>query len=670
MSVLILFLILFLLYCIWRLCSDSVRVAVLLSFITLNVILLTITEVLSLLRAVTFPYILISWLLVFAICIIVVIRNRRILEPLLATDIQILRAFMSLRVQKQYRYLVYITVAVSLFIGLSGALYEPNSSDSLQYHLPRISHWIQNRNVDFFPTTTIRELVMPPGSEFAMLHLILLSGSDRLGFLAQWGGMLGALVAVSLLAKQLGAKFDEQVFAVVIAITIPVGILEASGTLNDYLVSFWILCFAFFALEIISGSVRFFNQFGLGASLGLAILTKSTAYIYALPVLIWIVLWFFRHRRKEIFTKLVLAGFIAIVINLGPLWRNYALFGNFLGPQEETKLYTNGIHTPIALLSNIIRNVSLHLNTPVAEFNSAIERKVVELHKFMRIDVNDPRTTFISNNYDYQYRLSTATRQEIYAGNMMHFIFIGLSVSLYLSRRRFFQNGRARLLCLYMWIGFGMFVLFCFILKWQPFHSRQHLAFFLYFSPFIAIVIAKTVKPFIVYAIAYAFLILALPWALLNSSRPLVPVYLIKQLLVASQAEPYSVFSDPNIQLFREMESLRDPLVQAMDHLASSSCRDFGMIEGTNTYQVEYPLWKLLARNFGSHFRLKHLMVTNDSRIAQFNRPDFEPCVIISFSTQPHSRLDIHNVVYEKEFVVSNSSDGSCCTVSLYRALK
>jgi len=381
-----------------------------------------------------------------------------------------------------------------------------------------------------------------------------------------------------------------------------------------------------------------------------------------------------------VLSGVVVAGLIALLTNVGPYRRNYVLFGSLLGPPEETGLYTNGIYSPTAVLSNVIRNVSLHLNTPVAEFNGSIEQIVIDLHSLMQINVNDPRTTYLANNYDFQYRLSTATRQEIYAGNSIHLIFIGLSSLIYVSGSRLFSGGRTYLLNLYMLAGLSMFALSCLVLKWQPFHSRQHLAFFLYFSPFIAVVVANTVKPSIMYGLAYGFLVLALPWVLLNSSRPLIPTYYVKQLIysaddrapqmIANQTRLYGVFSDKDTQLFREMEPLREPLVRVMDHLASATCRDFGLIEGTNTYQVEYPVWKLLERNFGNRFRLKHMLVANSSELARSNHPDFEPCIIISFSTSNSDQLNIDGNLYQRDFVASNAADGSCCTVSLYSEVR
>ena len=121
----------------------------------------------------------------------------------------------------------------------------------------------------------------------------VLSGGDQWANLVQWFSMFGSVVGVSLIAKQLGADIRGQVLAAVIAVTIPMGILQASSTQNDYVTAFWLVCLVYYILRF-KEQPRCANAVGVGASLGLALLTKGTAYLYAFPLLVWFAFSAFR----------------------------------------------------------------------------------------------------------------------------------------------------------------------------------------------------------------------------------------------------------------------------------------------------------------------------------------------------------------------------------------
>ena len=131
--------------------------------------------------------------------------------------------------------------AIVVIAGLTAIVAPPNTYDSMTYHLPRVMHWIQNQSVAHYPTHIPRQLHFPPGAEFILTHLHILAGNDRLLNLVQWIGMVGSIIGVSLLAQRLGAAGAGQVLASVVAATLPMGMLQASSTQNDYVVTFWLV---------------------------------------------------------------------------------------------------------------------------------------------------------------------------------------------------------------------------------------------------------------------------------------------------------------------------------------------------------------------------------------------------------------------------------------------
>ena len=97
--------------------------------------------------------------------------------------------------------------------------------------------------------------------------------------------MVGSILGVSLIAKELGARRSGQLLAAIFVATLPMAILQGSSTNNDHVVSLWIVCFVYFSLKIMRQGIKPLLLVCLGASLGLAILTKGTAYIYAFSLL-------------------------------------------------------------------------------------------------------------------------------------------------------------------------------------------------------------------------------------------------------------------------------------------------------------------------------------------------------------------------------------------------
>src|SRR3989339_921693 len=100
------------------------------------------------------------------------------------------------------RWIVFFVILLPILA--SALLYPPNNGDSLTYHLTRIEQWIQNKNVEYFPTYNTRQLFGQPLDEYLLLQLRLLSGHDRFLGLVQYAAMLGVTAATVLLAGLFG----------------------------------------------------------------------------------------------------------------------------------------------------------------------------------------------------------------------------------------------------------------------------------------------------------------------------------------------------------------------------------------------------------------------------------------------------------------------------------
>ncbi len=142
---------------------------------------------------------------------------------------------------------IVVLLILSLILAL---IYPTNNYDALTYHMARVGHWLQNENISHYKTHNLRQIIFPPFAEWVILHLQILTGGDRFANSVQLFFFAGCIVAVSLIAKSLGANRTQQILTAVIACFIPMAILQSNTTQNDIVASFFVLAFVYYSLKI------------------------------------------------------------------------------------------------------------------------------------------------------------------------------------------------------------------------------------------------------------------------------------------------------------------------------------------------------------------------------------------------------------------------------------
>lgn len=370
--------------------------------------------------------------------------------------------------------LLWVIGVIFFFTFLSGVLYAPNTIDSTVYHLTRIEFWIQHKNINYFATQTDRMLYQPPLAEYMILQFRVLQDSDIFSFIIQWLFALGACVGVSLLAELSGANKKVQYLSFFVAATIPMVILQSSSTQNDVTVSFFIVMTAYFLLKNLNENKSSTAIFS-GVSIGEAILTKGTAYVFLFPIcMYWGIMKLIKVYKKETeFLKQL--GFLAFLIVPFLLicgtfyFRNFVLIGSPLGVSKELfYVYNNQSHSIPSFLSVVFRNISLHFSVPGLHLMA--EKFIYFLHNsIFHLDVNDPATSFTP------FDLPMLGMTEDNAGNFLHFVlFLPALIFVFKSK-----NPTLKAISIF---GLVSFFLFCFQIKWQIWHSRLHIPVFLLMS--------------------------------------------------------------------------------------------------------------------------------------------------------------------------------------------
>ncbi len=122
----------------------------------------------------------------------------------------------------------------------------PNNFDSMTYHMARISHWIQNQNIQYYPTAIPRQNYSMPLAEYGILHLQILSQGDHYANLVQWVSFIISIITSTLIAKELKVSPRGQWITGVLTAALPMAILQSSSTQNDLVVSAFCLSFIYF----------------------------------------------------------------------------------------------------------------------------------------------------------------------------------------------------------------------------------------------------------------------------------------------------------------------------------------------------------------------------------------------------------------------------------------
>lgn len=521
---------------------------------------------------------------------------------------------------------ILVTIILLLILGIfiQGLIYPPNNYDSMTYHMARIVHWVQNGNVDYYPTSILRQLYQPPFAEYCIAQLCILSKSDLWGNNVQLFFLVSTLAVMVAIARELGLTPIQQLLTMFLVVTVPEVILQSSNTQNDVVVSFFIATTIYYCLVCYKeGTIP--QYLFLALSISLAILTKATAYIYLTPVLLVfglaVIIQSFQKRQWSFIYKFLLIFMGVLLINGTFFYRNYAFSGSILGASKaEYQMYANETHSPGSIASNITRNVALHYGMPVL---AGITENTVKLfHIWLRQSPDDPNTTF-GNVKDF--RINPYGTHEDYGANIIQ---VTLILIMFFSFFLFPHKAQKAILFYFLLIV-SMFLLFCLHLKWQPWHSRLHTPLFILITPVMAWCLSSWIpqKPGSIILCVIAFY--AVSVLTFNYLRPLCPLppYTANVKIMDDRFKKYFINRNSALHDYDEISG----------YLKAAGYKNIGLKLGQD--DCEYPLF---CDVFSSPVKAIHVDVGNISKTIPQPRPDID-CIV---STDNREELVHRNIKY------------------------
>jgi 4-amino-4-deoxy-L-arabinose transferase-like glycosyltransferase len=602
--------------------SSSWREAILQSSIIWGITTVLISEGLSVFKQLTFINLIFIWFL--GDILIGLILYTRVKKDGFKS---INKPFFNL---KNIYFFVFAGILIYILItGMIAFMAPPNTTDSLTYHMSRVMHWIENQSVAAYPTTISRQIYIPPWTEYGILQFQLLTGSDRFANSIQWFSFIGCIVGVSLIARELGADTIGQFFSSVFCVTIPIAILEASSAQTDLTTAFWLVCFVYFCIHTLTQKDNS-DILWTGCSLGLAVLSKTTAYLFAFPFVLLILVRVLVSPRQEQLWRWAIATAIILGINSGQYIRSYQIYNNPLGPTQVDGLkITNDIITPASITSNVVRNIVTNLWTPFDVVNRYIYDISDQIHQAIGLDENDPRTT-----YGQTFGIHPISLYEATAGNLLHTLLI---TALLIYCIIAFKERQRRVIIYVAEVLFG-FLIFCAALKWQLWIPRLQAPLFILMSPIFGIVASQIKPKFIPKTIVALLFIAATPWLVAGQPRPLIGSNSV--LLV-----------ERNVQYFSYYPALYEPYMLAAKRIEKMKASNVGLVTGWS--DAEYPLWVYL-RNYNKQLpRIEEVDVSNETKIIAVNDsyfrlfvPDVLVVTVPSILSQSSWTLD--NKIYQR----------------------
>ena len=531
--------------------------------------------------------------------------------------------FHNLGNKEPFNRFISATLVLALFAlllaGWEALFSPPNNWDSMTYHLPRIMHWLQNNNVNFYDAITARQLTMPPLGEYLVLvSFALANGGDYLANLVQYFFFIIDIALICSLSWQISKNPFVLRFTFIVATCTPIALAEASTTQVDLIATTWVL-------TGISSVVAFQNRLmswalftlSFSGSILLAAATKPTAVLFLFPVAVYLVVIVLRYNDERLLIRfkrvLALAGFsiISAAIGFGPTaWRTYEKFGVWVDTSDNlqnSRIELQGI------FGNILRIALNNFGIP-SVIGEKIASPLTSLVEKIGILWTDP--SFVG--YGHIATISYG-RNEDYAANPFQLIMLLVfAIPLIFFGPRINKFVRPLVIIL-----LGMIFIQASVLKWNLWTNRLMIPIFLLSSVAIAVGIEyfanrgsnrnRTFKRLVVGTLLFSTAIYGFFFVIQNQYRPI-----ISSSSILTNPRENTYFNAINLDQRAEFQKS----ISKINELPDNS--KVLLILGGDSW--EYPFWALgNAEN-----RLQYTFVNPENTLVLTNTMsyDYVVCVV------------------------------------------
>lgn len=564
--------------------EKSVLLNILKSILIFGFITFSITELLSLINKLNLYGLIISWLSIFIVLIFFIFKTKsKFVKFNLLKKINAFSTY-----EKSYLTIICL---IFLLLFYQGIIYPPNNWDSLTYHMSRIMYWLTNENLNYFPTHILRHLYQPPFAEYLIMNVNVLQGNDFFSNSIQLLFLFFTLFSINEILKWFEINQSVRIITFLFCLSIPSVVLQATSSKNDIICAFFVITSILFLIKSYEKPLSK-NFIFLGISVGLGMLTKGTFYIFIFPALLFFVSLFLMKILKQKAYGKILLGFVSVffifIINVGHFSRNYKVNQHILNIDDtEHKMYSNEDMNVKFFMSNLLKNIGLHMGYPITYF---YEYFLTDFHYEYEIFIDNPQLNFLGQKYQSPKKFET---HEDLVPNTFHFVFL-LIVCLFLLFNSVYKKNYKILLLLCTVLL--QIILFTIYLKWQPWHTRLHIPLFILSSVFIGFFFNLFKKPYLSYLISFGFLYSFWFYYVYNNTRPIITNRLYTKNIFTDDTRFKKYFAN---QMF-----LYPEYANVLNKMYEHNPKKVGL----EIYDWEYPI---LAEYYYDHLKVVSINVVN-----------------------------------------------------------
>ena len=497
----------------------DLRLAVIKAFIGIAFFSYLTCEILSIFNVLSFNYVLILWLLINGI---IIYLNKKIIK------LNVFSIFsQKIEIPKEERTILYfIFFLIILPLLLLTIFIRPNNWDSMAYHLPRVEHWIQNKNIYPYPTNIVRQVLTSPLSEYMIANFQILSNTDAFGNLVQFGSFIFILFSGTLIFSLLKIGMKGQLFLLLALISIPMMLFQATTTQTDLLATFFFLSFILFGSLIIQYDDNYKTNFiFLALSLTLGILTKYHIAIFSIPIIIYLLFNLIKKKNNKNTIFAILISVLTVTIILSPLFlRNIYFFGSITGKDlfDENATIVNSSISIQNMFSNNFKHIVDFISLPINGYNKLLFSLNHTLHNIIGVSENSPDNNWAGEPFTVNNYLNEDT-----AGSIIHAALIILSLFLIFKLK---HKTKLLLLFAYCFIAFSLYGL---MFRYTPFDIRLLLPVSILLIIICTYIIYTSItNRYIINGMMLLFLIISIFPVYFNRAKPIIgnPFYLRRVL--------------------------------------------------------------------------------------------------------------------------------------------